>query len=420
MDPAKKNWLNRLVEKLEQGFEHNGNKFLMLYAFKGQPTVFVNNLLHASGLQFGYTDQHLFCDFKEDKLWSIADHIKVALTECLISIYLHHKQSTKETIKQDINDAIVSLYDFYKIYSPTKLKKNKSFFGVDRSPFELVEYAIKVRISDSNMFQNKYWKGSIFNTFVFLDLPYYSNWLNSGSIKDELKLEDAKTIILKTIIAAGWCNGELKNQTKILLNYFASSAILSKDTHKEINFLVKNGLAKENINYPKMTPIFKEIIVKSALITILADRTIEEKEQEFLDFLLNKLELTSNTLEENTIYTQAFLFKYYNKVTYLKNQHSFEIISKVFTHNFSTMIKKNRSNIIEEVSESKELVELLWKAKNQSLTPEEKEKVKRQLTDILRTIPSFAIFIIPGGSVILPIILKILPDELLIPSSFRN
>ena len=84
------------------------------------------------------------------------------------------------------------------------------------------------------------------------------------------------------------------------------------------------------------------------------------------------------------------------------------------------LVKKNQARIMREISESKELVELLIKSQRTQLTPEEKEKVKKQLTDVLRTIPSLAIFMIPGGSLLLPILLKILPDELLKPSSFRN
>ena len=46
--------------------------------------------------------------------------------------------------------------------------------------------------------------------------------------------------------------------------------------------------------------------------------------------------------------------------------------------------------------------------------------LKEQIIDLLRTIPSLTIFMIPGGSILLPILLKILPEEILVPSSFRN
>jgi hypothetical protein len=38
--------------------------------------------------------------------------------------------------------------------------------------------------------------------------------------------------------------------------------------------------------------------------------------------------------------------------------------------------------------------------------------------DILKSMPSMAIFLLPGGGLLLPLILKIVPD--LLPSSFKE
>jgi hypothetical protein len=52
------------------------------------------------------------------------------------------------------------------------------------------------------------------------------------------------------------------------------------------------------------------------------------------------------------------------------------------------------------------------------LTKEEKELVKTQFKDIVKSMPSLAIFMLPGGAFLLPLILKIIPD--LVPSAFRD
>jgi len=71
-----------------------------------------------------------------------------------------------------------------------------------------------------------------------------------------------------------------------------------------------------------------------------------------------------------------------------------------------------------EIQQSKELMVLLGKSTKRDLTKEEKEQVKMQLTDIMKSMPSLAIFLIPGGSLLLPIFLKIIPS--LMPSAFRD
>jgi hypothetical protein len=44
--------------------------------------------------------------------------------------------------------------------------------------------------------------------------------------------------------------------------------------------------------------------------------------------------------------------------------------------------------------------------------------VKSQFKDILKSMPSLAIFMLPGGALLLPIILKLVPD--LLPSAFKE
>jgi hypothetical protein len=48
----------------------------------------------------------------------------------------------------------------------------------------------------------------------------------------------------------------------------------------------------------------------------------------------------------------------------------------------------------------------------------EKQKVKEQLLDICKSIPSLAIFLVPGGSILLPILIKFIPK--LLPSAFNE
>jgi hypothetical protein len=61
---------------------------------------------------------------------------------------------------------------------------------------------------------------------------------------------------------------------------------------------------------------------------------------------------------------------------------------------------------------------LLAHSTQRDLDKEEKKKVKKQLLDICKTVPSLTIFLIPGGSLLLPILIKFIPQML--PSSFNE
>jgi hypothetical protein len=53
----------------------------------------------------------------------------------------------------------------------------------------------------------------------------------------------------------------------------------------------------------------------------------------------------------------------------------------------------------------------------QKLTAEEKRKVRAQLVDLAKAVPALAIFAAPGGAILLPVLAKLLPFNLL-PSAW--
>ena len=82
------------------------------------------------------------------------------------------------------------------------------------------------------------------------------------------------------------------------------------------------------------------------------------------------------------------------------------------------LLQKNKKLFLKEVSESKELVFLLKKSITEDLSKEEKAKVKEQMLDICKAIPAFTVFMLPGGALLLPLLVKLIPT--ILPSSYRE
>lgn len=105
-------------------------------------------------------------------------------------------------------------------------------------------------------------------------------------------------------------------------------------------------------------------------------------------------------------------------IPYLKDHNLafkfYESMSKVV----NKLILRNSKRLQKELSESKELVALISKSTIKDLSTEEKKKVQNQLLDIFKSVPSLAIFMLPGGAVLLPIFIKLIPK--LLPSSFDD
>ena len=82
------------------------------------------------------------------------------------------------------------------------------------------------------------------------------------------------------------------------------------------------------------------------------------------------------------------------------------------------LLIRNRQRLAQELKQSKEAVFLIKKATHSNLSEEEKAKIKIQLLDICKAIPSLAIFLLPGGALLLPLLIKLIPD--ILPSAFQE
>ena len=63
-------------------------------------------------------------------------------------------------------------------------------------------------------------------------------------------------------------------------------------------------------------------------------------------------------------------------------------------------------------------MKLIAYSTKRDLSDKEKKKMKKQLLDICKTIPSLTIFLLPGGGLLLPILIKFIPQ--LLPSAFNE
>ncbi|BBM81739.1 LETM1 domain-containing protein [Candidatus Uabimicrobium amorphum] len=85
-----------------------------------------------------------------------------------------------------------------------------------------------------------------------------------------------------------------------------------------------------------------------------------------------------------------------------------------------SLLRDNWKKIRQELSESNEMLMVLWKYSNgHDLSTEEKKAAKEQLGDIVKAVPALGIFLLPGGMILLPLLAKALPWDLM-PSSFKE
>ena len=164
------------------------------------------------------------------------------------------------------------------------------------------------------------------------------------------------------------------------------------------------------------TDLEKNYLIDIACLTAWEDHSLDYIESDFIYGLGKDLNKEENDIKKALKNVCIFFKKNKEKIPYLKDKNLASKFYDSMIKNVSKIILRNSKRLQKELSESKELVLLITKSTTKELNEEEQKKVQSQLLDIFKSIPSLAIFMLPGGAVLLSIFIKLVPK--LLPSAF--
>ena len=162
----------------------------------------------------------------------------------------------------------------------------------------------------------------------------------------------------------------------------------------------------------------KQYIIEVACMASWGDAQINLKEAQFLKQLQKDLNLDSTILEHSVNHINFFYQTHKNDIGFLNSKNLVQSFYDNSSKLVTKLIRRNGKRLQKELKESKEVLALLSQSTRRKLTEEEQKKVQTQLLDIFKSIPSLAIFLLPGGMLLLPIVIKLIPT--LLPSAFDD
>lgn len=210
-------------------------------------------------------------------------------------------------------------------------------------------------------------------------------------------------------------------------------ALNSKETHESDAKLIQllgSSLTYVDLDEAKYEGNYADLLTKNftenekdyfldmACLTIWEDKNLDYTETDYIFGLGKDLGKSKKQIESELIFVQEFFEKNKDKVAYLNSKNLAVQFYDGMSKNVSKLILRNSKRLKKELTESRELVSLLSKSTVKDLSAEEKKKVQDQLLDIFKSIPSLAIFMLPGGAILLPIFIKLIPK--LLPSAFDD
>ena len=216
----------------------------------------------------------------------------------------------------------------------------------------------------------------------------------------------------KIIAAAAHANHIVEFEERKLMEFFLHSAQLSSDKRKECLEIFEHGISIEEINLPiNNSWLLKKYFLEIAILTIWADKKVEDLELAFLRRLGDTFSISEDDLENSMVAIEGFVLENWEELGQLQNKKNYQEVSDEFIRRMSKITDKNKNRLLKVIKESEELMALLVHARSSELDDQEKQRLRLLLIDVLRSIPTFVIVSLPQRFLTLPILMQILPKN---------
>ncbi len=344
----------------------------------------------------------------ETKGWLQNEISKLALLNTLYAVY---ELTTKDNNSEKF---ILKAVEFYNEMNPQGFNLFRKVLSNGSASLNL-EKIIDTRVQTNVDIISKNFSHIVTNALLFIDVLAFRQYLIHGEIPEKYlkKIEEA---IISIVSLA------LKTKTKkskyddLLIKLFEASVRYSK--FSKVNVQSQHfGMNELKLDYFNQI-LEKQYLVDMAGMALWSDGIIEKNEAYFLYKLAELMEVPDDFVSDSIEKTNEFITKFKKEIPYFNYSNPVKHFYDQTTQTVVKLLGRNKNRLVKEILESKELMVLLAYSTRRDLNEKEKKKVRKQLLDICKSIPSLAIFLLPGGSLLLPIFIKFIPT--LLPSSFNE
>nr|WP_315208025.1 LETM1-related biofilm-associated protein [uncultured Flavobacterium sp.] len=340
----------------------------------------------------------------ETKGWFKEEISKVALLNTLYGIFCltNDEISSENFIKQTVA--------FYNQMNPQGFSLLKKILPKNSLSLTL-EKIIDERVQTNDSIISKNFSHLVTNALLFIDVLAFRQYLIHGEIPEKY-LKKIEETIVNIVTLALKIKSKKSQYDDLLIKLFEASIRYSKFSRISVQSL-------ETLQLDYFTNELEQYyLIDIAGMALWSDGKIENNEAYFLHSLAETVSVSDNFVKQSIDSTDAFITKHKKEIPYFNYSNPVKHFYDQTTQSVVTLISRNKNRLIKEIVQSKELMVLLAYSTRRDLDEKEKKKVKKQLLEICKTIPSLTIFLLPGGSLLLPILIKFIPT--LLPSAFNE
>lgn len=336
--------------------------------------------------------------------YSEEEQTKINLFTALVVTYYDTIQDGTQ------EDLITALTDFYKY-----LDVKKSFFSfintITGGKSDKLEKIIHARIQTNESIFQKNFSHLLTNALLFIDVLSFEHFL-IHDIDPITYATELEATLTNTVFLALNSKQEKDDHDKLLIKLFSSSVRYTDvSLDEEASF--------DHVDLENYTDeLEKRYILDLTSLAVWSDKELDKSEAAFINALGAELGFDQHRVTSSVDSIYQFIQKHKEHISFFNYSNPAQHFYNQTSRTVSLLVLRNKKRLIKEISESKDLMILLGQSAIRDLSIEEKKQVKKQLLDICKTIPSLAIFILPGGGLLLPLLVKFIPQ--LLPSAFNE
>ncbi len=386
------------------------------------PDYSLYNLLQPTGLLYGKPIQAENLEQTQFTVLNEHDRMEALLAESLLnaSLLFHEKEiKNAEDFSRILFKTVANITDFYNKVYPEIAVNTKTLFGSQRSTLETTEKILKRRLDKMSETSGKFWVHFFYNTLVFLDIYLFGQWIHTGDEKVLTAFfiqekEELRLTVIKILVAAAYANDILELEEKKMFEYLLHAAQLSGKTTKEAKKYLEQGVQVEEITLPQNNSwLLKKYFLEIAILTVWADRVVDDKELAFLKRLNSHLGFFDDDFNKSMMAIESFVLEHWKEMGDLQSNKSFDALGKEFEKKVLIITKRNEGQILQEIKGNEKITRLVRKYRNNDLSDEDTERLRNMLMNILQNLPAFGFIALPDTYLTLPLLFKILPEELM-------
>jgi hypothetical protein len=390
MNPSAQDWIKKFLSTYKQE----------LIALQSTSKDAFYNQLKATGFLYGNANS-LIIKHDIDLVLSHAECTKVNLFHALLHVGINNNPL------QTPQEIISTIVLYYKALDKAKTGFLQAI-TFSNSETSNLENILSKRLQEINTVHKTNAVSLFTYALLYIDVLGFEHWLSEQI--------DSKGFIKNLELQTMLCCFKSLNTKQEKTEYDNMLISLFEATPEYKNSQQSLETANSIENFSGFSIQARTYILDLSTLAVWENITLDPEDHTYLKILASSLQLDKNTVQKSIENIKAFTLNSTQKVSLFEYATPIKQFYTQSTGTVKRLIVRNKDRLQKELQESGELLKLLGVSTYRELSKEEKNKVKEQLLDICKTIPSLTIFLLPGGAILLPLLVKFIPK--LLPSAF--